>query len=323
MVAVIRLHRRGGPEVLSYEQIELGHPGPGEVRFRQRACGVNFIDTYIRTGLYPSPLPCILGNEGAGEVVEAGPGVTEFRLGDRVTAIHRLGGYAEERIAPADRLVKLPDFVSDEMAAALMFKGLTAQYLLRQTFRVAPGQTILFHAAAGGVGLVACQWAKLLGATVIGTVGSKAKAELARAHGCDHAILYREEDFAQRVREITRGALCDVVYDGVGASVFPVSLDCLKRRGAFVNFGNASGKIAAIDPMLLHDKGSLWATKTNLYDHMPTREALLEAAADLFKAVRRGVKPLIGQRYALKHAGEAHRDLESRGTIGSSVLLPG
>jgi NADPH2:quinone reductase len=218
--------------------------------------------------------------------------------------------------------VKLPDFVSDEMAAALMFKGLTAQYLLRETFRIEPGQTILFHAAAGGVGLVACQWAKLLGATVIGTVGSKAKAELARAHGCDHAILYREEDLVARVRDITQGALCDVVYDGVGASVFPASLNCLKRRGAFVSFGNASGKIAAIDPMMLHDKGSLWATKTNLYDHMPTREALLAAAAELFEAVRQGVRPLIGQRYALKDAGAAHRALESRGTIGSSVLVP-
>ena len=207
-------------------------------------------------------------------------------------------------------------------AAALMFKGLTAQYLLRQTYRVAPGQTILFHAAAGGVGLVACQWAKLLGATVIGTVGSTEKAKLARAHGCAHTILYREEDFVQRVRAITKGALCDVVYDGVGASVFPASLDCLKRRGAFVSFGNASGKIAAIDPMMLHDKGSRWATKTKLYDHMPTREALLEAAADLFDAVRQGVKPLIGQRYALKDAAEAHRALEARATIGSSVLVP-
>ncbi len=322
MSSAVRLHRLGGPEVLAYEEIDIGRPGPGEVRIRQRACGVNFIDTYIRTGLYKAPLPCILGNEGAGEVAELGAGVTEFKIGDRVTAIQRLGGYAQERIAPADRLVKLPDFVTDDMAAALMFKGLTAQYLLRQTVRVGPGHTILFHAAAGGVGLIACQWAKQLGATVIGTAGTKAKAELARAQGCDHVILYREEDFVARVREITQGALCDFVFDGVGASVFPASLDCLKRRGAFINFGNASGKIDAIDPMMLHDKGSLWATKTNLFDYNPTRAALLESASDLFEAVRRGVKPLIGQRYALKDAAQAHRDLESRATTGACVLIP-
>lgn len=323
MSAVVRLHRLGGPEVLSYEQIDIGHPGPGEVRIRQHACGVNFIDMYFRSGLYPAPLPCVLGNEGAGEILELGAGVTGLEIGDRVTAIQRLGGYAQERIAPADRLVKLPPFISDEEAAALMFKGLTAQYLLRQTVRVGPGQTILFHAAAGGVGLIACQWAKMLGATVIGTVGSKAKAELARAHGCDHTILYREEDFVARVKDITKGGLCDFVFDGVGASVFPASLDCLKPRGAFINFGNASGAIQAIDPMMLHDKGSLWATKTNLFHYNPTREALLRSSADLFEAVRQGVKPLIGQRYALKDAAQAHRDLESRATTGACVLIPG
>jgi NADPH:quinone reductase len=322
MTAVVRLNRLGGPEVLSYEQIDIGRPGPGQVRIRQRACGVNFIDLYFRSGLYKVPLPCTLGNEGAGEVVELGAGVTGLAIGDRVTAIERLGGYAEERIAPAERLVKLPPFVSDEDAAALMFKGLTAQYLLRRTVRVGPGHTLLFHAAAGGVGLVACQWAKLLGATVIGTVGTKAKAELARAHGCDHTILYREEDFVARVREITNGALCDFVFDGVGASVFPASLDCLKPRGAFINFGNASGAIRAIDPMMLHDKGSLWATKTNLFNYNPTREALLESVADLFEAVHLGVKPVIGQRYALKDAAEAHRALESRATTGACVLIP-
>ncbi len=322
MISVVRLHRLGGPEVLSYEQIDIGHPGPGEVRIRQRACGVNFIDMYFRSGLYKAPLPCILGNEGAGEILELGAGVTGLEIGDRVTAIERLGGYAQERIAPADRLVKLPPFISDEEAAALMFKGLTAQYLLRRTVQVGAGQTILFHAAAGGVGLIACQWAKRLGATVIGTVGSKAKAELARAHGCDHAILYREEDFVARVKDITRGALCDYVFDGVGRSVFPASLDCLKPRGAFINFGNASGAIEAIDPMMLHDKGSLWATKTNLFHYNPTRDALLHSAADLFDAVRQGVKPLIGQRYALKDAAMAHRDLESRATTGACVLIP-
>lgn len=322
MTEVVRLHRLGGPEVLSHEEIEIGHPGPGQLRIRQRACGLNFIDTYFRTGLYPATLPCILGNEGAGEVVEIGPGVEGFAIGDRVTAIVRLGGYAAERIAPAERVIKLPPFVSDEEAAALMFKGLTAQYLLRRTFRVERGQTILFHAAAGGVGLIACQWAKQLGATIIGTVGSKEKAALAAAHGCDHVILYRDEDFVARVRDITKGALCDVVFDGVARAVFPASLDCLKPRGALVNFGNASGPLPPIDPMLLHDKGSLWVTKTNLFHYNPTRGDLLESAGDLFEAVRNGVKPRIGQRYALKDAAEAHRALESRATTGSSVLIP-
>lgn len=322
MVSVVRLHKLGGPDVLSYEDIDIGRPGPGQVRIKQRACGLNFIDTYFRSGLYPVPLPCTIGNEGAGEIVEIGPGVEGFSLGDRVTAIVRLGGYAAERIAPADRLIKLPSFVSDEEGAALMFKGLTAQYLLRRTFPIARGQTMLFHAAAGGVGLVACQWAKQLGATVIGTVGSKEKAELAMAHGCDHVILYRDEDFVARVREITKGALCDVVFDGVGHAVFPASLDCLKPRGAFVNFGNASGAIEAIDAMALHDKGSLWVTKTNLFHYNPNRTELLQSAADLFEAVRNGVKIRIGQRYALKDAAQAHRDLEARNTTGSSVLIP-
>ncbi len=323
MAQLVRLNRLGGAEVLSLEEIDMGHPGPGQVRIRQRACGVNFIDLYFRSGLYKAPLPCTLGNEGAGEVLELGPGVTGFAVGDRVTAIERLGGYASERIAAAERLVKLPPFVSDEDAAALMFKGLTAQYLLRRTVRVGPGHTILFHAAAGGVGLIACQWAKQLGATVIGTVGTKAKAELARAHGCDATILYRDEDFVERVRDITKGGLCDFVFDGVGKSVFPASLDCLKPCGAFINFGNASGPTPPIDPMMLHDKGSLWATKTNLFNYNPTRQALLDSAADLFEAVRQGVKPLIGQRYALKDAAQAHRDLESRATTGACVLLPG
>ncbi len=322
MTAVVRLHKLGGPEVLAFEDIDIGKPGPGQVRIRQRACGVNFIDTYFRSGLYPVPLPCILGNEGAGEVVELGPGVQDFKLGDHVTAVIRLGGYAAERIAPAERLIKLPSFVSDEEAAALIFKGLTAQYLLRRTFRVERGHTVLFHAAAGGVGLIACQWARLLGATVIGTVGSKEKAELAKAHGCHHTILYREEDFVARVREITKGALCDVVYDGVGRAVFPASLDCLKPRGAFVNFGNASGAIEPFDPMLLHEKGSLWLTKTNLFHYNPRHADLLESAADLFEAVHNGVKVLIGQKYALKDAAKAHRDLESRTTVGSSILIP-
>ena len=322
MTAVVRLHKLGGPEVLTYEDIDIGRPGPGEVRIKQGACGLNFIDTYFRSGLYPVPLPCTLGNEGAGEVVEIGSDVQDFKLGDRVTAILRLGGYAAERIAPANRLIKLPPFVSDEQAAALMFKGLTAQYLLRRTFRIQPGHTVLFHAAAGGVGLIACQWARFLGATVIGTVGSKEKAELARAHGCHHTILYREEDFVARVREITKGELCDVVYDGVARAVFPASLDCLKPRGAFVNFGNASGAIEPFDPMLLHEKGSLWFTKTNLNHYNPRHADLVEAAGELFEAVRNGVAVRIGQKYPLKDAAKAHRALESRATTGSSILIP-
>jgi len=322
MTAVVRLHKLGGPDVLAFEDIDIGRPGPGQVRIRQRACGLNFIDTYFRSGLYPIPLPCILGNEGAGEVVEIGPGVQGIEVGDRATAILRLGGYAAERIVPADRLIKLPSFISDEAAAAIMFKGLTAQYLLRRTFRLERGQTMLFHAAAGGVGLIACQWARMLGATVIGTVGSKEKAEIARAHGCHHTILYREEDFVARVREITKGAMCDVVYDGVARAVFPASLDCLKPRGAFVNFGNASGAIESVDPMMLHDKGSLWFTKTNLSHYNPHHADLTESAGELFEAIRHGVKIHIGQRYALKDAAKAHRDLESRATIGSTLLIP-
>jgi NADPH2:quinone reductase len=322
MTAVVRLHKLGGPDVLAYEDIDIGRPGPGQVRIRQGACGLNFIDTYFRSGLYAVPLPCTLGNEGAGEVVEIGPGVQNVKVGDRVTAIIRLGGYAAERIAPAERLIKLPPFISDEEAAAVIFKGLTAQYLLRRTFRLQPGHTVLFHAAAGGVGLIACQWARLLGATVIGTVGSKEKAELAKAHGCHHTILYREEDFVARVREITKGALCDVVYDGVARAVFPASLDCLKPRGAFVNFGNASGALEPFDPMLLHEKGSLWMTKTNLFHYNPRHADLVEAADELFEAVRNGVRVRIGQKYALKDAAKAHRDLESRATVGSTILIP-
>ena len=322
MTAVVRLHKLGGPEVLAFEDIDIGRPGHGQVRIRQRACGLNFIDTYFRSGLYPITLPCILGNEGAGEVVEIGPGVQGIEVGDRATAIVRLGGYAAERIVPAERLIKLPPFISDEDAAAIMFKGLTAQYLLRRTFRLERGHTMLFHAAAGGVGLIACQWARMLGATVIGTVGSKEKAEIARAHGCHHTILYREEDFVARVREITKGAMCDVVYDGVARAVFPASLDCLKWRGSFVNFGNASGKIESVDPMMLHDKGSLWFTKTNLTHFNPGHAELAESASDLFEAVRNGVKIHVGQKYALKDAARAHRDLENRATIGSTLLIP-
>jgi NADPH2:quinone reductase len=243
MVAAVRVHKYGGPEVLTYEEVEVAAPGPGQVRVKQRACGVNFIDTYFRMGMYPAPggLPFIAGNEGSGDVVAVGPGVTDIKVGDRIGYVSALGSYAEERLMPADRVVPLPRSISYEQAAGMMLKGMTAQYLLRRTFRVEPGQTILVHAAAGGVGLILCQWAKHLGATVIGTVGSKDKAALARDNGADHIILYRDEDFPARVKEITGGKLCDVVYDGVGKATFPASLDCIRPLGMFVSFGSSSG----------------------------------------------------------------------------------
>ncbi|MDJ1156866.1 quinone oxidoreductase [Chelatococcus sp. SYSU_G07232] len=320
----IRVHRYGGPEVLSYEDVEAELPGAGEVRVRNRAIGLNYIDTYYRTGAYAVPaLPFVPGNEGAGEVVSVGEGVTGFAPGDRVAYAATLGAYAEERNVPAHFLVKLPDAIDFDTGAAMMLKGLTAQYLLRRTFRVERGQTILVHAAAGGVGLIACQWAKHLGATVIGTVGSAAKADLARASGCDHVILYREEDFAARVKEITRGEGCDVVYDGVGKATFPASLDCLKPFGMFVSFGSASGAIDAFNIGLLAQKGSLYATRPTLFTHLARRENVLAMSEDLFGVVASGaVKIEIHARYPLKDAAEAHRLLESRATTGATVLVP-
>ena len=252
MVKAVRIHQYGGPEAMSYEDVTVEDPGPGQVRIRQTAIGVNYIDTYFRNGMYPAPtLPFVLGNEGAGEVVAVGEGVSDFKRGDRDAYVITLGSYAEERIAPAKSLVKIPDGIADETAAAMMLKGMTSQYLLHRTYKVKPGDTILFHAAAGGVGLIACQWAKHLGCTVIGTVGTPDKAELAKQNGCDHVILYREENFAERVREITKGALCEVVYDGVGKATFPASLDCLKPFGMFASFGSASGPIDAFNIGLL------------------------------------------------------------------------
>lgn len=324
MTKAIRVHAHGGPEVLVFEDVSIGAPGPGQVRVRHKAIGLNYIDTYFRTGLYPAELPFVPGNEGAGEVVAVGEGVTDFAPGDRVAYAATLGGYAEERLIGANFLVKLPGSIDFETAAAMMLKGMTARYLLRRTFRVEPGQTILFHAAAGGVGLIACQWAKHLGATVIGTVGSPEKAELARANGCDHTILYREEDFVARVKEITGGRGCEAVYDGVGKATFPASLDCLKPLGYFVSFGSSSGAIDAFNIGILAQKGSLYATRPTLFTHMAKREDLVDMADDLFGVVASGaVKIPLHARYALKDAADAHRALEGRETTGSTVLLPG
>jgi len=324
MVAAVRVHKTGGPEVLTYEQIEVGAPGPGQVKVRQHAAGLNFIDTYFRMGLYPAPtMPFISGNEGAGEVIAVGEGVTDLKVGDRVGYVVPLGCYAEERLVPADRAVKLPDGISSEQAAAMMLKGMTVSYLVKRTFKVQKGHNVLIHAAAGGVGLIACQWANHLGANVIGTVGSREKAELAKANGCHHTILYREENWVERVGQITNGAKCEVVYDGVGNDTFPGSLDCLKPLGMFVSFGSASGPIKAFDINLLQFKGSLFATRPTLNTYAAKRADLIDIANDLFAVVGSGaVKVPIHQRYALKDARKAHEDLEGRKTTGASILVP-
>jgi NADPH2:quinone reductase len=323
MVKAIRVHETGGPEKLIYEDVELPPPGPGEVRVRHTAIGLNFIDVYFRTGLYPTPLPAIPGGEGAGVVVSVGPGVTGFAPGERVAYAAGPGSYADERNVAAAVLLKLPADISDETAAAMMLKGLTSQYLLRRTYRVKAGDTVLIHAAAGGVGLIACQWAKHLGATVIGTVGSKDKVELAKANGCDHVIDYRNEDFVARVAEITGGKKCDVVYDGVGKATFPASLDCLKPFGMFVSFGNASGPVDAFPMTLLMQKGSLYATRPTLNTHAADRKVLEEMAAELFEVVRSGaVKIAVNARYKLADAAKAQIALESRATTGATVLIP-
>ncbi len=319
----IRIHQTGGPEVLKLEEVELPKPGEGEVRIRQHAAGVNFMDVYHRTGFYPMPLPFTPGGEGAGDVVEVGPGVKDFKPGDRVAYAGSLGGYAEERNIEARFLIKLPRAISYETGAAMMLKGLTAQYLLRQTYHVKEGDVILVHAAAGGVGQILCQWGRALGATVIGTVGSPEKAELAKSMGAHHTILYREEDFAKRVEEITKGEKCNVVYDGVGKATFPASLDCLRPFGLFASFGSASGGIEAFDLGLLGRKGSLFATRPTLFTFLPDRTRLEKMARDLMRAVGAGqVTIRIDRRLPLAEAAEAHRALEARETAGSVVLLP-
>ena len=325
MVAAVRVHKVGGPEVLTYEDIPVPAPGSGQLRVQQHAIGVNFVDCYFRAGLYPAPggLPFVAGNEAAGEVVEVGPGVSEFKRGDRVAYVSGPGCYAAERVVPAERAVKLPGNISYEQAAAMMLKGMTVAYLLRRTFKVEKGMNVLVHAAAGGVGLIFCQWANHLGANVIGTVGSKDKAALARANGCQHTILYRDEDFSARVKEITGGKLCEVVYDSIGKTTFPASLDCLRPFGMFVSFGSASGQIDAFNINILQTKGSLYATRPTLNTYTAKREDLLAIANDLFAVVGSGaVKIPVNQKYPLRDAAKAHRDLESRATTGCSILVP-
>jgi NADPH2:quinone reductase len=324
MPKAIRFHKTGGPEVLVWEDVEVGDPGQGQIRVRNHAIGLNFVDVYQRSGLYPLPLPSGTGSEAAGVVEAVGAGVTELKVGDRVAyASAPLGAYSEARLYPADRAVKIPDGISFETAAAMMLKGMTAQYLIKRTFKVQPGMTVLWHAAAGGVGLIASQWLKALGATVIGTVGSDAKAALAKAHGCEHTIVYTRENFVERVKEITGGKGVPVVYDSVGKLTFMGSLDCLQPMGMMVSFGNASGPVDSFAPGILQQKGSLYLTRPTLNTYAAKREDLVAIANDLFDVVKSGkVKIEIAQRYALKDAAQAHRDLEARKTTGSTVLTP-
>ena len=323
MTHAILIHKPGGPEEMCWEEVQVGAPGPGQVRLNQTAVGLNYIDCYHRSGLYPLEMPAGIGMEAAGTVEAVGDGVTDPAVGDRVAyACPPPGSYAQVRNIAAATVVKLPDSIDDETAAAMMLQGMTVQYLIRSTYRVQAGETVLFHAAAGGVGLIACQWLKQLGVTVIGTVGSEAKAELAKAHGCDHTILYTQENFVDRVRDITDGDGVPVVYDSVGADTYPGSLDCLAPRGMMVSFGNASGPITNFDPGLLAAKGSLFFTRPTLMTYTASREDLVASANDLFEAVDKGVKIEIHQRYALKDAEQAHRDLEARKTTGSTIFLP-
>jgi NADPH2:quinone reductase len=323
MPFAIKVHRTGGPDVLSWEETPVGAPGPGEVRLRQRAAGLNFIDVYHRTGYYPQPLPLIPGVEGAGVVEAVGEGVESLAVGDRVAYVSRKpGAYAEERLIAADRVLKLPDAIPSEQAAGLMLKGLTAQMLLRRTYPVAAGDTVLIHAAAGGTGLMLCQWAAALGATVIGTVSTEAKAELAHDHGCAHPILYSRQDFVSEVARVTGGEKLPVVYDSVGADTFLKSLDCLRPRGLMVTFGQSSGPVQPFAPVLLSQKGSLFLTRPLLFDYIESRDELEAAADDLFQVMRSGdVRVNIGQRHRLCDAILAHAELEARATTGSTILL--
>ena len=323
MAMAIRIHEHGGPDKMVYEEVSVGEPGPGEVKLKQTVCGLNYIDVYHRTGLYPMELPGAIGMEAAAVVEAVGEGVDAFQVGDRVAyAAPPVGAYASARIMPWHRLVKLPDSISDEQAGAMMLQGMTVEYLIRRTYPVKAGDTVLFHAAAGGVGLIACQWLKQIGATVIGTVGSEEKAELAKAHGCDHAILYNSEDVAKRVHDLTDGKGVPVVYDAVGKDTLDASLDSLAPRGLFVSFGNASGPIENFNLAVLAQKGSLYLTRPTLMTYTAERADLVESASALFDAVAKGLKIEVNQRYALKDAAQAHRDLEARKTTGSTILLP-
>jgi NADPH:quinone reductase len=322
MTHAVRMHQTGGPEVLRWEEVQVGKPGPGEARVRNTAVGLNYVDTYVRSGLYPAPLPTSLGAEGAGIVEEVGPGVTDVKPGDRVAYGNGpLGAYSEARVMPADRLVILPAGVTDQQAAAMMLKGLTTQYLVRQIHKVGAGDVILFHATAGGVGLIACQWAKALGATVIGTVGNEEKAKLAKANGCDHPIIYTKDDFVERVKELTNGEKVAVVYDSVGKDTFAKSLDCLRPLGMMVSFGQASGPIGPVDLGVFAQKGSLFFTRPSLNTYAARRGNMLAMTKDLFEMVLAGmIKIEIKQTYPLKEAAQAHRDLESRKTTGSTIF---
>ncbi|WP_175782804.1 quinone oxidoreductase family protein [Burkholderia cenocepacia] len=324
MPKAIRYDQPGGPDVMKWVDVEVGAPKAGEVRIRQHAVGLNYIDVYFRTGLYPQQLPAGLGMEAAGEVTAVGDGVTAFKAGDRVAYVGQPpGAYAQERLMPAERVVKLPDGISYDDAASVMLQGLTAHYLLRRTYPVKAGDTILIHAAAGGVGLLVCQWAKALGATVIGTVGSDEKAELAKAHGCDHPIVYTRENFTQRVKEITNGAGVPVVYDSIGKDTYVGSLDSLAPLGYFVSFGNASGPLPPIDSKEFSSRGSLFFTRPTLFSYIAKRADLEAAAAELFDVILSGkVKTSINQRYPLAEVGRAHADLEARKTTGSTILVP-
>jgi len=324
MPYAIRVHETGGPDALTWEQVPAEKPAKGEVLIRHTAIGLNYIDVYFRTGLYKAPLPFVPGQEGAGVVMAVGRGVTGLKPGDRVAYTNvSTGGYSEQRLVPADKLIKLPAGIADVTAAAMMLKGLTAQFLVRRVHKVAKGETILVHAAAGGVGMIVCQWASHLGATVIGTVGSKEKAKVARAHGCAHPIVYTEEDFVERVAKITKGRKVPVVYDSVGKDTFEGSLNCLQPRGLFVTYGNSSGPIPPFAPLLLTQKGSLFMTRPALPAYIATRAEYEAAARDLFKVVKSGaVKIEVNQTFPLKDAAAAHRALESRKTTGSTVLIP-
>jgi NADPH2:quinone reductase len=324
MAHAIRVHKHGGSDALSYEAVDVGAPGPGQVKLKQHAIGVNFIDVYQRTGLYPqASMPFTPGNEGAGEVTAVGDGVTDLKVGDRLAYAGAIGAYADERLAPADKLVKLPASISYETGAAMMLQGMTVQYLLRRTYKVGPDTTLLMHAAAGGIGLIACQWAKHLGATIIGTASSEEKCALAKAAGATHMINYKTENFVERVNQITGGKKCDVVYDSIGKDTFPASLDCLKPLGLFVTFGNASGPIDAFNAGILAAKGSLYMTRPTLNTYTATRADLVATAKDLFDVVASGaVKINVNHKYALKDAAKAHDDLEGRKTTGSIILLP-
>jgi len=324
MVKAIRIHKAGGPETLTWEEVGLDKPGAGQILVRHGAVGLNYIDVYHRTGLYPLTYPSVIGMEGAGTVEAVGPGVTSLKPGDRVAyASAPVGAYAEARLIAAERVVRVPDAITDQQAAAMMLQGMTVEYLVRRTYPVKRGDTVVIHAAAGGIGLIFCQWAKHLGATVIGTVGSDDKAKLAKAHGCDHTIVYTREDFAKRVRELTGGAGVPVVYDSIGKDTFEGSLDCLRPRGLMVSFGNASGPVASFSPAILGAKGSLYLTRPSLVAYTATRADLEESAKALFDVVTSGaVKIAVNQTYPLKDAAQAHRDLEARKTTGSTVFIP-